>query len=142
MFKFNYIPRATIEFQLTKLQASKAAGLDNLPPGFLKDSAKEISSSLCYIINRSINTGVFPSSWKIAKVTPVQKSGSVNEIENYRPVSIISVVSKIMEKVHNQFSVHLGENKLISDFQFGFRKNKSTELAAATLVEEIRRGVD
>ena len=91
----------------------------------------------------SINIGVFPSSWKIAKVTPVQKSGSVNEIENYDPVSIISVVSKIMEKeVHNQFSVHLGENKLISDFQFGFRKNKSTELAAVTLVEEIRRGVD
>ena len=48
-----------------------------------------------------------------------------------------------MEKeVHNEFSVHLGENKLISDFQFGFRKSKSTELAAATLVEEIRRGVD
>ena len=55
-----------------------------------------------------MNTGVFPSSWKIAKVTPVYKSGSVKEIENYRPVSILSVVSKVMEKeVRKQFSVYL-----------------------------------
>ena len=115
-FKFNYIPGATIEFQLTKLQRSKAAGLVNLPPRSLKESAKEISSSLCYIINRSINNGVFPSSWKIAKVTPVYKSGSVKEIENYSPVSILSVVSRVMEKeVHKQFSVYLEKNKLISD---------------------------
>ena len=78
-FKFNYISRATIEFQLTKLHRSKAAGLDNLPPGLLKELAKEISSSLCYIINRSMKTGVFPLSWKIAKVTPLYKSGSVKE---------------------------------------------------------------
>ena len=94
-FKFNYIPRATIEFQLKKLQRSKVAGLDNLPTGLLKESAKEISSSLCYIINRS---GIFQSSWKIAKVTPIYKSGSVNEVENYHPVSILCVVSKIMGK--------------------------------------------
>ena len=75
------------------------------------------------MINKSINIGVFPSSWKIAKVTPVNKSISVNEIENYRPVSILSVVSKVMEReVHKQFSVYLEENKLISDFQSGFRK--------------------
>ena len=109
-FKFNYIPRATKEFQLTRLQRSKAAALDNLPPGLLKDSAKEISSSLCYIINRSINTGVFPSSWKIAKITPVYKSGSVNEIENHRPVSILSDVSKVMEK------------KFVNNFRFNRRK--------------------
>ena len=107
-FKFNYIPRATIEFQLTKLQRLKSAGFDNLPPRLLNESAEEISSLLCYIINRSMNTGVFPSSWKIAKVTPVYKSGSVKEIENYRPVSILSVVSKVMEKeVRKQFSVYL-----------------------------------
>ena len=55
---------------------------------------------------RYINTGVFPSSWKIAKITRVYKSGSVNEIENHRPVSILSDVSKVMEKkVRKQFSV-------------------------------------
>ena len=64
-----------IEFQLTKLQQSKAAGPYNLPPGLLKDSTEEISFSLGHV-----NTGVFPSSWKIAKVTPVNKSGAVNEI--------------------------------------------------------------
>ena len=95
------------------------------------------------MINRSINTGVFSSLWKIAKVTPVYKSGSVNENENYRPVSILSAVSKVVEKeVHEQFSAYLEENKLISDFKFGFRKNNSTDLVAITLVEEIRQSVD
>ena len=65
----------------------------------------------------SMNTGVFSSSWKIAKVTPIYKSGSVNKIENYCPVSILSVVSKVIEKeVQKQFSLYLEENKLISDF--------------------------
>ena len=74
---------------------------------------------------------------------PVYKSGSVSEIENYRPVFILSVVSKVMEKeFHKQFSVYLEENKLILDFSLFFRTNKSTELAAFTLVEEIRRSVD
>ena len=64
-------------------------------------------------------------------------SDSINKIETYRPVL------KVMEReVHKQFSVYLKENKLISNFQFGFRKNKSTELAAITLVEEIRQSVD
>ena len=115
-FKFNYFPRAMIEFQLTKLQQSNAGALDNLPPGLLKYSAKQISL-LWYIINSSMNTGVFSSSWKIAKVTPVYKPGSVNKIENYCPVSILSVVLKVMEKeVQKQFSLYLEENKLISDF--------------------------
>ena len=58
----------------------------------------------------SINTGVFLSSWKIAKITPVYKSGSVNEIENHRPVSILSDVSKVMEK------------KFVNNFRFNRRK--------------------
>ena len=59
---------------------------------------------------RYINTGVFPSSWKIAKITRVYKSGSVNEIENHRPVSILSDVSKVMEK------------KFVNNFQFNSKK--------------------
>ena len=86
-----------------------------------------------------INTRLFPSTWKIAKVTPVYKSGCIKEIQNYRPVSVLSAVSKVMEKeVYKQISIYLEENKFISDFQFGFRRNKSTELAAITMVEERR----
>ena len=92
--KFNYIPIATIEFQQTKLQQSKVAGFDNLTTGLLKDLDKEVSSSLCCIINRPINTGVFPSSWKTAKVTPVDKAVSATKIKNYRPGSILYVVKR------------------------------------------------
>ena len=87
---------------LKKIYPVKSGGC-----GHAKNSDKEISSSLCYMINRSINTGVFSSSCKITQVTPVCKSGSVNEAENYRPFLILSAVSKEMEKeVHKQFSAY------------------------------------
>ena len=92
--KFNYIPIATIEFQQTKLQRSKVADFDNLITGLFKDLYKEVSSSLCYIINRPINTGVFPSSWKITRMTPVDKAVSATEIKNHRPGSILYVVKR------------------------------------------------
>ena len=77
--------------------------------------------------------------WSISDI----KKNYVNEIKNYHPVSILSVVSKVLEKeIHEQFSAYLEENNLISDFQFGFRKNKLTELATIKLVEEIRQSID
>ena len=77
--------------------------------------------------------------WSISDI----KKNYVNEIKNYHPVSILSVVSKVLEKeIHEQFSAYLEENNMISDFQFGFRKNKLTELATIKLVEEIRQSID
>ena len=70
---------------------------------------------------RSLETGVVPTEWKIAKVIPIFKSGSMAEIDNYRPISILPTLSKILEKmVHKQLMKHLEFNGILSEHQFGF----------------------
>ena len=121
MFRFKHVSKINVESHLRKLKRQKACGLDNLPPGLLKDAAKEIALPLSYIINLSLKSVTIPTDWKKAKLTPVYKSGSAMDLENYWPISLLCVVSKIMEKeVHSQFIHFLEEHKLISPFQFGF----------------------
>ena len=80
---------------------------------------------------------------KIAKIVPVHKSGSLSSFDNYRPISILPVLSKVMEKlVQRQLMEFLDQNKLLSKFQFGFKPRLSTELAATMLLDEIRKSVD
>ena len=80
---------------------------------------------------------------KIAKIVPVHKSGSLSSFDNYRPISVPPVLSKVIEKlVQRQLMEFLEKNKLLSKFQFGFRPRLSTELAATLLLDEIRKSVD
>ena len=91
-------------------------------------------------MNMSINTSTVPSIWKTAKVTPIFKSGNHKLPANYRPISVLPVISKIIEKaVHHQFLKFLEDNKLLTESQFGFCKYRSTKLAAALLCDDIRR---
>ena len=114
---------------LINLRRKKATGTDGLPASFLKDSKDSIKHHLCHIINMSINTGVVPSAWKIARIIPIHKSGSTSDFDNYRPISVLPSVSKIIEKiVHKQLITFLEENKLIYSHQFGFRNKMCTEL--------------
>ena len=125
------------------MKRNKSCGIDSLPPNLLRDSANEITYALTYLVNLSLSTPTFPSEWKAAKATPVFKSGNKTDIENYRPISILSVISKIIEReVHSQLYNYLEEGKLISDFQFGFRKGKSTIQAILTISDNIRNSVD
>ena len=142
-FKFRYVSATYISKQLKRLERNKSCGIDSLPPNLLKDSGNEISYALTYLVNLSLSTATFPSEWKTAKVTLVFKSGNKTDIENYRPISNLSVISKIMEReVHSQLYNYLEEGKLISDFQFGFGKGKSSEQAILTLLNNIRNFVD
>ena len=91
-------------------------------------------------MNLSIKTSTVPNIWKSAKVVPIFKSGNHDLPENYRPISVLPVLSKVFEKaVHYQFLQFLETNKLLSDSQFGFRKYRSTKLAAALLCDNIRK---
>ena len=142
-FRFRYVSATCISKQLKRLKRSKFCGIGSLPPNLLKDSANEITYALTYLVNLSISTATFPSEWKTAKVTTVFKSGNKTDIENYRPISILSVIFKIMEcEVHSQLYNYLEEGKLISDFQFSFRKGKSTKQAILTLLDNIKNSVD
>ena len=83
---------------LSTLDVSKSTGLDGIGPRLLKLSSGVITKSLTFIVRKSIENGVFPLSWKQAKVTPLFKNGSRDEINNYRPISILPTLSKLIEK--------------------------------------------
>ena len=129
--------------ELRNLKRNKSTGLDNLPPGMLKDAATIIIKPLAYIINLSLQSGSVTMEWKAAKIIPLFKSGSMVELENYRPISILPVLSKILERiVYKQLLSHLGNNGLLSSFQFGFRSKRCTELAVTYFTDIIRKEVD
>ena len=112
-FIINYISKVFVEKELRALRRNKATGLDQLPPGLLKDCAAHISGPLCHILNLSIKSSTVPNIWKAAKVTPIFKSGNHELPENYRPISMLPVLSKILEKaVHRQLIDFLESNSL------------------------------
>ena len=118
-------------------------GLDEIPPLFLKDTGYIISKLLARIMNCSLLSGVVPNDFKRARVIPVYKSSAHDNFDNYQPISVLPAISKILEKcVHSQLIEHLEKNNLLSQNQFGFRKYRSTELAAVWFTDQIRRSMD
>ena len=105
---------------------NKSVGLDNISPSLLRSCSTSVIFPLCNIINSSLDNGTFPSLWKTAKVFALHKGGSLSDFNNYRPISVLSVTSKIIERhVHDSFSSYLHNNSLLSDVQSGFRKSHS-----------------
>ena len=98
---------------------------------------------LAHIINMSFNTGVYPDLLKIVKVIPIHKGGSTQEVNNFRPISLLSIFDKIMEKImHKKLYHFLEENNILFKKQFGFRKNNSTVYALIEITEKIKKSID
>ena len=109
----------------------------------IKAIKTEIIPALTCIFNQSLNTGIFPEKLKIAKVIPIHKKGSLNDISNYRPISLLPSISKILAKlVFKQLSTYLNERKLLYASQYGFRAGHSTELASIELIDRITQDLD
>ena len=126
-FEFQRVDPKIIENEINKLKCSKAAGHDKIPVKLVKDAADILSKPLAGIFNSFLESGVFPNIWKIARVTSVFKAGSTTDLNNYRPISILSVFSKLIEKIaHDQFSTFLKENSMLSKCQHAFRKLHNT----------------
>ena len=90
-----------------------------------------------------LNTGIFPDELKIAKVIPLFKKDDPKLLNNYRPISLLPTISKVIEKIiFTQLSTYFNENKLIFDNQYGFRPKHSTEYAALELVDRIITHMD
>ena len=143
VFSTGYVSKIFIEKELRSLVRNKATGIDDLPPGMLKDCAALIAKPLCHIINLSLRSSTIPSIWKVAKITPIFKSGNTSLTENYRPISVLLVLSKILEKaMHLELISYLEREKLLHDSQYGFRSKRSTKLASTLLCDSIRREVD
>ena len=128
---------------LRQLKVNKAIGLDEISPRLLKDSAHVITPSLTRLFNRSLANKMFPSIWKKGKVSPLFKSGDRCDPNNYRPITVLPALSKIMEKlVHIQLYSYLNENNLITSEQFGFRPTLSTGLALTQFTDSILGDMD
>jgi hypothetical protein len=127
-FKFNTITPEQVSAILNKLNVNKATGLDLIPAWILKQCSCTLAKPLTHIFNKSIESCMVPSLFKQAKVKPLFKKGNPCLASNYRPISILPVLSKVLEKlINNQIMAYLEENQLLNPLQFGFRKNKSTK---------------
>ena len=122
---------------------NKARGPNSIPLIILKEIKKEISEPLSTLINLSFNTGDFPSCLKLAKVIPVYKKGDQQECNNYRPISVVSNISKLTEKLlYNRLHKFLNQNKCFFNYQFGFRNHHSTNHVLISITEKIRKALD
>jgi hypothetical protein len=125
------------------LKTSKSPGADNLSPRLVKDIASVILEPLLYIYNLSLASGVVPAEMKLAKVIPVLKKGDPQLPGNYRPISLLSIFDKLLEKImYSRLFNFLSVNKVLYDYQFGFRKNYSTGLALLEVTDSIYQSLD
>ena len=137
-FSFNTIDNSHVLNLINKLKPKTSFGHDGLSSIMLKDIATSVSPILTCIINQSLCTGIFPESLKIAKIIPVFKKENPHITDNYRPVSLLPILSKIFEKVvFIQVYDYFTENDLLYKSQYGFRKLHSTELAALEFTDKI-----
>ena len=126
---------------ITNLDSSKASGPDCIPVVVLKNCDPELSYILAKLFNKCLKESCFPDCWKVSSVVPVFKNvGERSTAKNYRPVSLLSVVSKVFEKlVNNRIVDHLRKCGLFSDFQYGFRSSRSTADLLTVVSDRIAR---
>jgi hypothetical protein len=124
------------------IQDKKTPDFNNISMHLVKKSIVNISAPLIHIFNCSLTSGRVPDKMKIAKVVPIFKSGNANDINSYRPISLLCTFSKILEKiVANSLLKYLNENNLISPNQFGFRAKHSTIHPMFSLVNSAARAL-
>jgi hypothetical protein len=87
-----------VEQFLNNMDTTKANGPDGIPPRLLKEFSREISSSLCSLFNMSLATGCLPMEWKCANVIPIHKKDFVEPMTNYHPISLLPILSKVLER--------------------------------------------
>jgi hypothetical protein len=125
------------------LKNNKSSSVDCLNPRLLKENAYLLSVPLQYLFNLSLTKGVVPKKFKIAKVIPIFKQGRADQPSNYRPISILSVFNKLLEKiVHKRLYNFLVKHSILYQNQFGFRKNFSTSLALLQAVDSCYENLD
>ena len=143
LFRPQPVSVETVILTVKSLKDSNAFGNDSFSSRFIKDALFEIAFYVTIIVNTSIVTGVNPFIWKYGQVAPYHKKGDVDDVSNYRPVTLLPVLSKVLEKiVAEQLMNYLELNKLLSSSQHGFRKSLSTETALMQVMEKLYHNMD
>lgn len=125
------------------LKSCHSTGFDDISTEVVKHSIEYLSDPLSHIFNNSIQSGIVPNQLKVAKVLPLFKSGEKSEFSNYRPISLLPIFSKILEKIiSKRLTNFLEKHHLLAEQQFGFRNNRSTEQANISLSHSILENID
>lgn len=138
-----FVSKEKVKKILQGLNPSKSCGPDECHPRFLKETATELSEPICNLFNQSLLNGELPNEWKEANVTCIFKKGDKSSPGNYRPVSLTSVLCKSLEKIVREvIMLHLKQNNLLSDCQFGFREHRGCILHLLHVIDEWSKEVD
>ena len=143
--RLNFTPVTTEEVLkiIGNLKSKSSSGHDGISSIILKEIKNSIAPILTLCINQSIVTGIFPNLLKNAIVKPVYKKEDPNLVDNYRPISLLPIVSKIFEKIiFKQTYEYFAKNKLLYDSQYGFRKGHSTELATIEFSDRVLESLE
>ncbi len=127
-FTFGTITASDVEKKMSGLHARKATGLDGIGNCLLKQCSRNLAIPLSHILNLSLNQGIYPVQWKKAVIKPIHKhKGSRANPNNYRPIALLSCLSKVMESfVHKQLLSHCFKVNAIPDEQYGFLPKRSS----------------
>ena len=128
---------------LSNLDPYKATSPDSIPSMFLKDYAEEITPAFTLIFQVSLQQGEVSQDWRQAYATPTFKNGDRSSPANYRPISLTSVCSKVMEHIlHSQVIKHLEAHGILSDQPHGFQKRRSCESQLILTLQDLAAGMD
>ena len=132
-----------LKLHFQHLNLTKSPGFDGIAPGIIKSVFYALTRPLMHIFDLSLKKGIFPVKLKIARVTPIFKSGEKELVGNYRPISVLSSFSKLLERImYNRLYYFLLSNNILYNKQFGFQKQHSTEHAILQLTNQILQSFD
>ena len=128
---------------LSQMQPKNSCGLDEIPMSIVKLSPDNVLLILCHIFNISLAQGKYIDEFKKAKVIPVHKKGSKTDVNNYRPISLLPVMSKILERiVYVRLYSFLNQANFFHEHQFGFRRKHSTNNALTVMIENVTKAFE
>lgn len=138
-FSFHKVDKNAVMKHLMDMKGHKTGGIDQIPAFVYKILGPLIIAPLTYIINKSIETNIFPNKWKTALVIPIFKTGDTTQPGNYRPISLLPILGKVFEKILNiQIRAYIFGNNLLHSRQFGFRNGASTDQLVLQLITKFK----
>ena len=142
--QFNFIIAHLPNDEVLEIMESfnNSTGSSSIPLNLLHIVVDLIAFPLCHIINMFFSNGIFPEKLKIVKVIPLHKGGSTQDLNNFRPIFLLSIFDKIIEKIIHKKLYNFLEHNILFENQFGFMKNNSTTDALMEITEKIKESID
>ena len=128
---------------LERVKETKSPGPDELHPKFVKETAKVLTTPISILFRKSLAEGKLPDTWKVANITPIHKKGPKHQVNNYRPISLTSILCKILERlIRKELMDHMESNNLFTKHQHGFRKGHSCVTQLIEVIDDWTNELD